>query len=92
MVGRNQDGPQMRRQEAYVQPPNSQYSNTRYNGSFSSVNSNELMAAIRVSPFAANQGTVNLVDSRSYKSNWELQTIADQVGNSDFIYNGMGTV
>lgn len=96
MVGQPMDSPGFTpantpTQRAFVQRPQGSFSRTNLHGSYNSVNSNDLSSAMRTSPFTAGRGNINIIDSRSYKSNWELQNIADQAGDSDFIYPGMGT-
>lgn len=89
---RVEQGPQIstRVPAVRVMAPHGEYSQNSYRGSYSSVNSNDLGIAINMGPFTNSQGRVNIMDSRSFKSNWELQNIADAAGDSDFIYPDMG--
>jgi hypothetical protein len=79
-------------QRAMVQPMNSQYSMSSMQGTASSVNiagiSNSVAA--NVGNFSNPHVNMNIRDSRSYSSNWEMQNAANQRGKSSFIHPYMG--
>jgi hypothetical protein len=80
------------RQRGFVQPANSQYSMTSLEGTSSSVNIDRVNRSMVASAghFRSPHMNLNVSDSRSFKSNWEMQMMADRAGKSDFSSQYMG--
>jgi len=72
-------------QRAYIQKPNGRFSFNKFEGSYSSVNSNDLAVSLNSMPITPDYGAFEIRDSRSYQSNWEMQQIASRYNDSDFL-------
>ena len=79
-------------QRAMVQPMNSQYAMSSMQGTASSVNIAGIGSSVaaNVGNFSNPHVNMNIRDSRSYSSNWEMQSAANQRGKSAFIHPYMG--